>query len=90
MKTGSKTVLIEIAGVEGEVTAEFDYYPGRAMSMYGGPDHVGWPEEPPELDLTALWAGEGKGKVNMFSALTAEQVVEIEDSILEEGPEEDY
>jgi len=87
-KTGSKTVTLTICDVEGEVTVDYVYYPGRPMSMYGGPDHLGWPEEPDEIELTALWFGTGKDRVEVSEHLTPEQVEAIEEAILEEGPDE--
>ena len=83
-KSATKTVLFEIAGVEGEVTVEFDFSPGLPMSMYGGPDHLGWPEEPPELEVTAIYFG----KLEVLEQFSEEQVTAIEDAILEEGPDE--
>ena len=86
----TKALLIQVLGAELQAIAEFTYTPGQEMSMYGGPDHLGWPEEPPEIELEALWIGEGKSRVNLYPAFSVEEITSIEDSILEEGPEEDY
>jgi hypothetical protein len=86
--TYSKTVTLTIAGVEGEVTADFSYYPGRAAVMYLRNGDPGYPEEPDEIELESLWMGTGKGRIDVYNYLTVDQIEAIEEAILEEGMDE--
>ena len=40
------------AAYDFDITATI--YPGRPMSMYGGPDNLGWPEEPTGVEITGV------------------------------------
>lgn len=56
MRSVSATIHHTLELDESDVAYDFELtatiYPGRAASMYGGPDHVGWPEEPTEVEIT--------------------------------------
>ena len=85
----TRAITTMVMDVEIEATAEFSYSPGCEMSMYGGPDHLGWPAEAPELELEALTIGAGDNKVDLFPALQAKEIGLVEEALLE-GVSDDY
>ena len=88
--TYSKSVYLTVAGVEGEVTADFSYYPGRPAVMYLRNGDPGYPEEPDEVELEELWFGKANSKhgIEVMKWLSSEQIIAIEEAILEEGIDE--
>ena len=86
---GVHTVEITI-----EVEVGYSYYPGCPMSMYGGSDHVGWPAESPEVEVTAVYIGKGKNQIDIADSMTSDDIDALEEKLLEEDldlePDEDY
>lgn len=89
---GNKTVNVTIGDMTKPVTAEFNYWPGTPDVMYMPNGDPGYPGDAPDLELTALWFGDGANSlkaVNVLAYLTADEVTEIENAIIEEGVEFD-
>ena len=84
---GQKSVMIEFAGVTKMITAEFNYWPGTPDVMYMPNGDPGYPGDPPELELTGLFFGEGPERMNVIAHLSEEERTEIENAIIEEGVE---
>ena len=86
--SGSKTVEVTVEGVTREVDVEFVFTPGVEMSMYGGPDHLGWPAEHPEVEVTGVFFEVDGKREDVIRFFTYEQIEAVADAILEDGMDE--
>ena len=83
--SGSKTAALTLAGVEKDVTVEFDYTKGCDAVMYLPNGDPGYPAEPDEMEVTAVYFEVDGKQENVTKYFTAEQLEAVGEAILEEG-----
>ena len=85
--TNSTNITAEV-----DIDVSYSYYAGCDASMYGGSDHLGWPAEAAELEVTDIHIGRGKDRISILKYFSSEEIEGIAADILEDGvdTEPDY